>query len=438
MFFGKEVFLTAAVRATLGESPSPQGRDGDQSKIDTGWRGYLSYQISAPPGFASREAYKAYKLACEGTSHESGICRLPPKPACRRRRAAPKRRRAAVGVVRRESHSADQGAVVGKRDMPSLDSQFRLCFVLNPEAIVRGQKLAKGTLSYGGAGSLSDPDGVKNFIGAIFNGLSFTCTPIELLKNDASDEVACTATGFFWMKGGHRYLVTNWHVISGRNPFTGDLNPNGFIPKKIKFYGFSISIQAGIISFQRPHRFIELSDELMAKIASPPMVNEKAIDLVGIPIPKDSVFGKDPTRIGFKGSATASCFLNDHVGPRIVTNVGDDCFILGYPLQNYDGLMPPIWKRGSIASDTLIGVEGRPIFLVDAATTSGMSGSPIIRKVTTLTADNKDIGALQEFSNYELIDVYAGRLESKDLAAVNLGYAWYRTMIDCAIDYYNL
>ena len=77
------------------------------------------------------------------------------------------------------------------------------------------------------------------------------------------------------------------------------------------------------------------------------------------------------------------------------------------------------------------------MFLVDAATTAGMSGSPIIRKVTTFTADNKDIGALQEFSAFELIGVYAGRLQYKELAAVNLGYGWYRTMIDRAVDHYR-
>ena len=99
--------------------------------------------------------------------------------------------------------------------------------------------------------------------------------------------------------------------------------------------------------------------------------------------------------------------------------------------------MLPIWKRGSIASETPLGVDGRPIFLVDAATTAGMSGSPIIRKVTTLTADNRDIDALQEFSSYELIGIYAGRLEGSKLASVNIGYGWYRTMIDHAIDHYN-
>lgn len=108
------------------------------------------------------------------------------------------------------------------------------------------------------------------------------------------------------------------------------------------------------------------------------------------------VFEKDANRSGFQGASTTTCFLNDNIFKPIVTNVGDDCFILGYPLRNYEGLMLPIWKRGSLASETPLGLEGRPIFLVDAATTAGMSGSPIIRRVVTITAD---IATLEHYRN---------------------------------------
>lgn len=300
--------------------------------------------------------------------------------------------------------------------------------------------MTDGVLKYGGRGNSTAIDasaGADNFIGAGLNGLSLCCTPIELLANDDSDQVLGTATGFFWRKGGKPYLVTNWHVVSGRNSFTSKLNPKGYVPKRFRFYGLSVSVHNGVVNFSRQRWTQEWTGEMEAVLAEPPQVDGQPIDIWGVPILDHSVFGRDPSRTGFKGAAEATCFLNDHSGHRIVTNVGDDCFILGYPLRNYDGLMPPIWKRGSIASETLLGLDGRPIFLVDAATTPGMSGSPIIRKVVTLTADNKDLGALQEFSYYEMIGVYAGRLDSPDLAAVNLGYGWYRTVIDRALDHYK-
>jgi hypothetical protein len=294
-----------------------------------------------------------------------------------------------------------------------------------------------GVLGYGGGDTDSASNGNANFAGGFFNGLSFCCTPIELLSNDGTDQVTGTATGFFWLRHGKPYLVTNWHVITGRNSFTGALNPKGYIPKKIRFYGLSVLVNSGTINFSRNQWTLEWGDDAAKSLAIQPKANGQNIDIWGMPIPPDSVFGRDPHRTGFKGSTEASCFLNDHDSSRIVTNVGDDCFILGYPLQNYEGLMLPIWKRGSIASETPLGVGGRPIFLVDATTTSGMSGSPIIRKATTLTADNRDIDALQEFSSYEFIGIYAGRLEGSPLASVNIGYGWYRTMIDQALDHYN-
>ncbi len=77
------------------------------------------------------------------------------------------------------------------------------------------------------------------------------------------------------------------------------------------------------------------------------------------------------------------------------------------------------------------------MFLIDSATTSGMSGSPILRRVSTFTADNKELGALQEFHALEFIGVYAGRLQSADLAATNLGYGWYQVLIPEVVKQYQ-
>lgn len=290
-----------------------------------------------------------------------------------------------------------------------------------------------GILKYG----IQNRTGVEIFSGSAFNALSFCCTPIELLANDGSDSVISTATGFFWQINDQPYLITNWHVISGRNPFTGDLNSSGYIPTRLKFYGLSVSTNGKEINFSRRAWALDWNDELSKKFEKPPNFHDQAIDIWAIPIQKECVFGRDASRTGFNGSEFISCFVNDYKGDNITTNVSDDCFILGYPLTNYDGLMPPIWKRGSIASETPLGIDGRPIFLVDAATTPGMSGSPIFRKITTLTAKNVNDDLIQEFSSFKLIGVYAGRLENKSLERVNIGYGWHCTMINAAIAYYG-
>lgn len=225
--------------------------------------------------------------------------------------------------------------------------------------------------------------------------------------------------------------------MSGRNSLTGELNSNGYIPQRIRFYSLSMKMVSGQVVFARRRCVIGWQQDMIDLLSKPPQVKGQNIDIWGCPIPDDLIFSRNSQRTGFQGAAEASCLINDNINSRIVTNVGDDCFILGYPLQNYDGLMPPVWKRGSIASETLIGIGGRPIFLVDATTTPGMSGSPIIRRATTITAMNKNIGAVQEFSAYDLIGIYAGRLEGSSLAAINIGYGWYKSMIDHVLEHYK-
>src|SRR3990170_814884 len=47
---------------------------------------------------------------------------------------------------------------------------------------------------------------------------SVTSLPLELICNG---RVTSTATGFFYMRSTKRYLISNWHVFSGRNPSDG-------------------------------------------------------------------------------------------------------------------------------------------------------------------------------------------------------------------------
>jgi hypothetical protein len=288
-------------------------------------------------------------------------------------------------------------------------------------------------ITYGSADATVIELAHKNFIKPPIDPHSLCCTPIELLSKDGNDSIISTATGFFWKHGNQAYLITNWHVLSGRNPFTGEILDQGYTPSRINCYGTSIDQKNGQISIERKRLTISLGPHMEKILEKPPILAGNPIDIAAIMFPNELIFGRDESRAGFIGANAASCFINEK-NQRILTQAGDDCFIIGYPLQTYTGGMFPIWKRGSIASDISFGVDNRPIFLVDAATTSGMSGSPILRRATTITANNQDIGAIQEFHAYEFIGVYAGRLKSKELAATNLGYAWYQILIPDVIN----
>jgi hypothetical protein len=48
---------------------------------------------------------------------------------------------------------------------------------------------------------------------------SLVTVPLELCANGRT---AGNATGFMWKDGQQHYLITNWHVVSGRNASTGE------------------------------------------------------------------------------------------------------------------------------------------------------------------------------------------------------------------------
>ena len=65
---------------------------------------------------------------------------------------------------------------------------------------------------------------------------------------------------------------------------------------------------------------------------------------------------------------------------NLFAGVGETVSIVGYPLGITGGGAFPIWKTGHIASEPEIDREDLPVFLVDATTRRGMSGSPVYRR----------------------------------------------------------
>lgn len=299
--------------------------------------------------------------------------------------------------------------------------------------------MTEGTLKYGAVTNSSMDLARANFPLSPIMMQSYCTTPIELLSNDGKDTVVGTATGFFWVKDGKPYLVTNYHVISGLNPLTGkSMHKELYVPNKINYYGTSITHEGKDIIFSRHKWSLEFKDAIdIAKVLkTPPKILESITDIWAVPIAPHTIFLADPNRTGFDSASSATCAINQCTSEIPGLKAGDDCYVLGYPLRNYSGVMPPQWKRGSIASETCYGLDGHPAFLIDAATTKSMSGSPIIATKKSILRDPKT-GQLGERTNRALIGVYGGRLQRRDMEATQTGYGWYKTMIDPVIDFYN-
>lgn len=289
---------------------------------------------------------------------------------------------------------------------------------------------------YGSPSNGSIVEAKKNFTNGQYSHLSFTTTPVEILSMDGEDAVLSHGTGFFWHHGGRDWVVTCWHVMTGRNPFTGQLmSKKGLIPKRIRVSGWKIrSVDSCNVEFMRSTFRYDLPDAAIEGLSKPTLINGKVVDIVAFPIPDNFAMSLDLNEAHKKQYGTLEARLNKLSFDKIQSSAGDECVILGYPLQNFTGLFFPIWKTGSLATESNMSLDGYPAFLIDAATSSAMSGSPVLRRSAAAVSVDKSTNIVKEHRGYQIAGVYAGRLQSKELEHLGIGYAWFASLIPDVIE----
>ena len=226
---------------------------------------------------------------------------------------------------------------------------------------------------------------------------SLACTLIKQLSNDGSGTVLSHGSGCFWRHDGSIYLVTARHVLTGRSPFNDEiLSKNGFIPRRITVYPTRVENN----QWFRQEVTLEVNPEQPNWLQDPEFGHLKT-DIAALHLGSDSV-------------SEFRC-LNDQtdIFDEIFTLVGMECSVVGYPTPNFSGLMTPIWRRGAIASEPRLPLDDKPMFLLDAATSPGFSGSPVFRQhFGPLPVQEQDgnLGmALDNVRKLSLVGIYAGR-----------------------------
>lgn len=149
------------------------------------------------------------------------------------------------------------------------------------------------------------------------------------------------ATGFFIDNEGSNVLVTNWHVLAGRNTETGQpLHKSGAIPDTINI---KIHSQAASKSDENQAQFviakIKIVEDDKSKWLAHPEGQKVDIGLV---------------RVSSLPPETLVAHANSIEARSSDFGVGEDVFILGFPEGFPLRGELPIWKRGTIAAETLI------------------------------------------------------------------------------------
>jgi hypothetical protein len=212
-----------------------------------------------------------------------------------------------------------------------------------------------------------------------------------------------TATAFVVTHQGRNYLVTNWHVVTGRNPITGAvLHPNGGVPDQLSVLHHTAR-KPGHWVYRNHPLYDDQGDPLWLEHP----IHGRTVDVVALPL--GPIYG---VRYFMYSVADP--------GPRIVFAPSNSVSIVGFPFA-LDGLAGlGVWVQGTVATEPDMDYDDLPLLLVDGRTREGQSGSPVILYRTDGymteggTMINNWVPAIR------LIGVYSGRINRES----DLGLVW--------------
>ncbi|SNT49686.1 hypothetical protein SAMN05216374_4229 [Tardiphaga sp. OK246] len=261
-----------------------------------------------------------------------------------------------------------------------------------------------------------------------FDSLSLSTCFLDL---KGVGDVPRQATGFFWRHAGKVFLITNWHVVTGRNMMDGSAIGGGWAPERFEVQYFTKAIVAdgaamGLGADARVMDAPKFEISLYQDFHVPfwiqhPTAFEWNVDIVALELSETLL--PDKSRV--------MC-VNDRAYPRLYHFSGSEIFVLGYPLPQKENRYPahfPVWKRGSIASEIIVPWNMRPAFLIDSRTSKGMSGSPVFAKVFGPAAHGDGTMHVDSIMTSEFMGVYSGRLFDDENNA-SIGLVWHRNLID--------
>ncbi|WP_426586046.1 S1 family peptidase [Mucilaginibacter sp. R-33] len=192
------------------------------------------------------------------------------------------------------------------------------------------------------------------------DSLSVISLKIETYNNNSQ---LSTATGFVIEKNNKYYLITNLHVLTGVDYYSHAIQDSlQRIPNWIAIWhnaanlGYWQKIGEPLYNNDNTKRWIECGH-----------TPDKPFDIVALPL------SNLPNTISLYPLDIIHHFNSDM---RVLP--GFPASIIGFPYGLSAAGRLAIWKTGHIASDLDVDSDGLPIFMIDATTRPGMSGSVVV------------------------------------------------------------
>lgn len=215
-----------------------------------------------------------------------------------------------------------------------------------------------------------------------------------------------SGTGFVVHHDGKPYLVTNYHVAAGRNPITGQpRHPSGAVPDQLVVLHLLTDRTKGL-SWQARFETV-LTEAGGARWFEHPK-RGREVDVVALPLTE--LDGVELHPYDITGTA-----------PKLATGPASAVSVVGFPFGLTAGGAFGVWTRGFVASEIEIDFDEKPLFLIDARTREGQSGSPVLAYhpggiAAMANGDSAAYGA----GLVNLLGVYSGRVNAES----DLGLVW--------------
>jgi hypothetical protein len=217
-----------------------------------------------------------------------------------------------------------------------------------------------------------------------------------------------SATGFVATSAGRSYLVTNWHVVTGRDPEDGKPRRDDCaVPTELLIKHNHVKDLGWWVDRVEP-----LYDANDDPLWQEHPAHGRKVDVVALPL----------TRLE---EVAAHAYDPSDPGDPIAIAPTEQASIVGFPF-GITTQGTAIWVQGTIASEPEIDFGGLPCLLVDSRTREGQSGSPVLlyrgSGNYSGSADSPFGGSMVVSSQpaRRLIGVYSGRIRGDS----DLGYVW--------------
>lgn len=228
----------------------------------------------------------------------------------------------------------------------------------------------------------------------------FSVIPL-LLISISGDQPLSSATGFLWNDRGQYYLVTNFHVLSGKHPMTGKIeDEKRRTPTKIRVFHNATNLGAW-----KPVDYDVVDGKGRKKWREHPKFGSK-VDVVMLPI-------KLP-------ASTTGYAINDQKFTDLQLRPAESVSIVGFPKGQTAGGLFGIWHTGHIASEPEVDFEGLPAMLVDSKAWPGNSGSPVIARrygSWSKKDGSQSFGGGNGFAT-DFLGIYSGQLGAAEMKFV--------------------